>query len=52
LVGPILTGGLASMETPEQFGPRNAGQEVAAWVAKTAAVVIKRNKGGAFIGLR
>jgi len=25
-VGPIWTGGLASEDTPEQFGPRNIGQ--------------------------
>jgi len=37
-VGPILIGGLASVETPELFAPRNAGQEtVAPWTAETQA---------------
>ncbi len=40
LVGPILVGGLASVETPELFGPRKAGQEtVAPWTAKAEAAM-------------
>ena len=44
LVGPILTGGLASAATPELFGPRKAGQESAApWAVKQDAATPEQN---------
>jgi len=42
LVGPMLTGGVASRLTPELFGPRNAGQAGVAACPPAAEVTISR----------
>ena len=44
-VGLILTGGLACVETPELFGPRNAGHVgVTPRAMEPALVAIRQNK--------
>ena len=49
LVGLILTGGVASVVTPELFGPRNPGQAAVAACAAPAADPTIKQKNAAFL---
>jgi hypothetical protein len=53
LVGLILTGGVASIEIPELFGPRKAGHvAITAWATQAANSIIKHRNAAFLIGQR
>ena len=50
--GPNLTGGRAAVETPEEFGPRKAGQLSEASAPATAKFARAQSNGSVFILVR